>query len=104
MRRLAEAGKGADPTRLTSAACLVNHARKRIEDRLAEHIDVIGLNEYYGWYEENFEDLAEIGANSQPERPVVITETGADGVIGAQGPERGLFSEDYMAEVQPKAS
>lgn len=102
MRRLAGAAKTADPTRLTSAACLVNHALNRIEDRLAEHIDVIGLNEYYGWYEENFEDLAEIGANSRPDRPVVITETGADGVIGPQGPKRGLFSEDYMAEVYRK--
>jgi beta-glucuronidase len=99
MRRLAETAKALDPTRLTSAACLVNHSRNRIEDRLADHIDVIGLNEYYGWYEEDFEDLARIGANSAPEKPVVISETGADGVIGSNGPKTGLFSEDYMAEV-----
>ncbi|WP_170327685.1 glycoside hydrolase family 2 protein [Ruegeria arenilitoris] len=99
MRRLAETAKALDPTRLTSAACLVNHSQNRIEDRLADHIDVIGLNEYYGWYEEDFEDLARIGANSAPEKPVVISETGADGVIGPNGPKTGLFSEDYMAEV-----
>lgn len=99
MKGLAETAGKLDPTRLTSAACLVNHANNRIEDRLARHIDIIGLNEYYGWYEENFEDLAEIGRNSDPDRPVVISETGADGVIGEKGPEKGLFSEDYMAEV-----
>ncbi|MBN9672597.1 glycoside hydrolase family 2 protein [Roseibium aggregatum] len=99
MKRLADTCKSLDPTRLTSAACLVNHAQNRIEDRLAAHIDVIGLNEYYGWYEEDFEDLAAIGRNSEPDRPVVISETGADGVIGEKGPEKGLFSEDYMAEV-----
>ncbi|WP_422384556.1 glycoside hydrolase family 2 protein [Roseibium album] len=99
MRGLAERAVQLDPTRLTSAACLVNHANNCIEDRLAEHIDIIGLNEYYGWYEENFDDLAEIGRNSDPDRPVVISETGADGVIGVKGPENGLFSEDYMAEV-----
>lgn len=99
MRGLAATCKALDPTRLTSAACLVNHAQNRIEDRLAVHIDVIGLNEYYGWYDENFEDLAAIGENSDPDRPVVISETGADGVIGEKGPARGLFSEDYMAEV-----
>lgn len=99
MRGLADTCRKFDPTRLTSAACLVNHARNRIEDRLAECIDVIGLNEYYGWYEENFDDLAAIGENSNPDRPVVISETGADGVIGPKGPEKGLFSEDYMAEV-----
>ncbi|MEM5585495.1 glycoside hydrolase family 2 TIM barrel-domain containing protein [Roseibium sp. AS2] len=102
MKGLAQTCKTLDPTRLTSAACLVNHARNRIEDRLAAHIDVIGLNEYYGWYEENFEDLAAIGENSDPDRPVVISETGADGVIGEKGPARGLFSEDYMAEVYRK--
>ncbi|ADZ71620.1 glycoside hydrolase family 2 protein [Polymorphum gilvum] len=99
MRRLVETAKRLDPTRLTSAACLINHARNRIEDRLAEHIDVIGINEYYGWYEENFEDLAEIGRNSDPGKPVVISETGADGAIGDGGPRRGLFSEDYMTKV-----
>ncbi|MEM9632778.1 MAG: glycoside hydrolase family 2 TIM barrel-domain containing protein [Pseudomonadota bacterium] len=99
MQGLADTCKTLDPTRLTSAACLVNHAQNRIEDRLAKHIDVIGLNEYYGWYEENFDDLAAIGRNSDPDRPVVISETGADGVIGAKGPKKGLFSEDYMAEV-----
>ncbi|MCG7521442.1 glycoside hydrolase family 2 protein [Ruegeria sp. Ofav3-42] len=99
MRRLAHTAKDLDPTRLTSAACLVNHSLNRIEDRLADHIDVIGLNEYYGWYEEDFDDLARIGANSAPGKPVVISETGADGVIGPKGPKTGLFSEDYMAEV-----
>jgi beta-glucuronidase len=102
MRGLAETAKRVDPTRLTSAACLVNHARKCIEDRLAAHIDVIGLNEYYGWYEENFEDLGEIGRNSRPDKPVIISETGADGAIGPEGPRRGLFSEDYMREVYEK--
>ncbi|MCV0428319.1 MAG: glycoside hydrolase family 2 [Roseibium sp.] len=102
MQGLADTCKKLDPTRLTSAACLVNHAQNRIEDRLAEHIDIIGLNEYYGWYEENFDDLAAIGENSNPDRPVVISETGADGVIGPKGPEKGLFSEDYMADVYRK--
>jgi beta-glucuronidase len=102
MKGLADTCKELDPTRLTSAACLVNHARNRIEDRLAAHIDIIGLNEYYGWYEENFDDLAAIGENSDPDRPVVISETGADGVIGEKGPKTGLFSEDYMAEVYRK--
>ena len=99
MRGLAELAKAEDPTRLTSAACLVNHAKLKIEDRLARHIDIIGLNEYYGWYEENFDELAVIGRNSAPDRPVVISETGADGDHTAQGPERGLFSLAYQSEV-----
>ena len=102
MRGLAEIAKAEDPTRLTSAACLVNHAKLKIEDRLARHIDVIGLNEYYGWYEENFDELSEIGRNSAPDRPVVISETGADGDSTDQGPKRGLFSLAYQDEVYAK--
>lgn len=99
MKALADLARQEDPSRLISAACLVNHAKLRIEDRLAAHIDIIGLNEYYGWYEENFEELALIGKNSTPDRPVVISETGADADITSLGPRSGLFSEDYQAEV-----
>ncbi len=99
MRRLAETAKRLDPTRLTSAACLINNAKKRIEDRLVDHIDVIGINEYYGWYEPDFEDLTTIGENSNPGKPVLISETGADGVDGPGAPKTGFFSMDYMTEV-----
>lgn len=100
MSKLAETARALDPTRLVSAACLVDIKQLRIADRLAEVVDVIGINEYYGWYFPNFEDLVTIGRNSQPDRPVVITETGADAVVPAMGgPEAGLFSEAYMAEV-----
>ena len=99
MRSLAESAKHHDPTRLTSAACLINHAKKKIEDRLSDYIDVIGINEYYGWYEENFEDLIDIGVNSSPNKPVVISETGADADISETGPKVGLFSEAYQTHV-----
>lgn len=98
MSTLVETARALDPTRLISAACLVNHVRLRIEDRLAAVIDVIGINEYFGWYFPDFEELVSIGRNSAPDRPVVISETGADGVKSG-GPERGFFAEDYMTEV-----
>jgi beta-glucuronidase len=99
MGALVDCCRSLDPTRLVSAACLINHAKLKIEDRLAGKLDIIGINEYYGWYDENFEDLARIGANSNPDRPVVISETGADAAIGPGAPARGLFSESYQAEV-----
>lgn len=102
MRNLKDAAKAANPTRLTSTACLLNHSKLKIEDRLTNHIDIIGLNEYYGWYEESFDELITLGINSKPDRPVLVSETGADGVIGQDGPKTGLFSETYMAEVYRK--
>jgi len=98
--RLAAVCREMDEGRLVSAACLVNHTRLQIEDRLAAHLDVIGINEYYGWYEHPLEDLSRIAENSSPDRPVVITEFGADGVpVSEGGPSEGLFSEDYQCEV-----
>lgn len=102
MTMLVDAARQADPSRLISAACLVNHAKMKIEDRLADHLDIIGLNEYYGWYEENFDDLIVLGENSSPSKPVIITETGAEGCIGENAPTSGPFSENYMAEVYRK--
>ena len=82
MRGLVEAARAEDPSRLVTAACLINRETFRIEDRLADYLDVIGLNQYFGWYEPGFEGLKRLLQNSDPDRPVVISETGADAVAG----------------------
>ncbi|MCM0019180.1 MAG: hypothetical protein NBV67_04245 [Tagaea sp.] len=97
MARLADAARHADPTRLVSAACLVNRAEFRIEDRLAASLDVIGLNEYFGWYEPDAKDLARLLANSDPGKPVLVSETGADAVAGLRANDGRLFSEEKQA-------
>lgn len=50
MSALAECAHREDETRMVSAACLVNDAKNKIEDRLMEYLDIIGINEYCGWY------------------------------------------------------
>lgn len=102
MSRLAKTAKEQDPTRLVSAACLVNHVKHKIEDRLTDYLDVIGINEYYGWYNPDFEELEILGKNSNPAKPVIITETGADALAGYHNSKSELFSEEYMAEVYRK--
>jgi beta-glucuronidase len=99
MSRLAQAARKADPTRLVSAACLINRGTFAIEDRLASHLDVIGLNEYFGWYEVDFSGLERLIENSRPDRPVVISEVGADALAGHRGGPRELFTEDCQAEI-----
>ena len=97
--RLAAAARKADPTRLVSAACLINRETFAIEDRLAEHLDIIGINEYFGWYEPSLEGLKRLLANSRPGKPVIITETGADAKAGRMGSPALLFSEEHQAEI-----
>jgi beta-glucuronidase len=99
MRALAQAARASDPTRLIGAACLINREHFRIEDRLAEHLDVIGLNEYFGWYEPEYEGLRRLLGNSTPGKPVIVSETGADALAGHRGGPRELFSEDCQAEI-----
>ena len=99
MRRLVETARAEDPSRLITAACLINRETFRIEDRLTQHLDVIGLNEYFGWYEPGFEGLERLLANSDPDKPVVISETGADAVVGRHGLDTQLFNEEYQARV-----
>ena len=99
MSRLAEYAHAADPSRLVSAACLVDARENRIADRLADHLDVIGINEYCGWYTPDFGKLPELMANSNPAKPVVITEFGADAMCGNTGSDDCKGTEEYQARV-----
>jgi beta-glucuronidase len=99
MSRLAEKARELDGTRPVSAACLVNHEKLAIEDRLADSLDIIGVNEYYGWYDPDFGKLPRILENSKPGKPVVISEFGADARAGQRGTIDDLFSEDKQKNV-----
>jgi beta-glucuronidase len=96
MSGLTKKARELDETRLVSAACLVNHVKLKIEDRLSEFTDIIGINEYYGWYDPDFDKLSQILANSSPDKPVMITEFGAGARSGQRGSTDDLFSEDYQ--------
>lgn len=102
MKNLALKAKVIDPSRLRSAACLINHMELRIEDRLAEYLDIIGINEYYGWYAPDFQDLVRIVNNSKPTKPVLISEFGACAKAGHHGSRDEIFTEEYMDEVYRK--
>ena len=52
--------------------------KNKIEDRLMEYLDIIGINEYCGWYTPDFAMLPALMKNSQPDKPVIVTEFGAD--------------------------
>ncbi len=96
MSNLAKKAKSEDVSRLVTAACLVNHEKNIIEDRLIESLDIIGLNEYYGWYRTDFYELVSLGENSKPAKPVIISELGAGAKAGHHGTIHEKFTEEYM--------
>lgn len=99
MKSLALLAKKEDKSRLVSAACLVDYEENRIQDRLAENLDIIGLNEYFGWYDPDFSKLPDLLENSKPKKPVVISETGAGAKAGQRGGIEEHFTEDMQKSV-----
>ena len=98
MAGLAAYAHSVDNTRAVSAACLVNDVDEIINDRLAEKLDIIGVNEYYGWYNPDFSKLGRVLANSNPSKPVIITEFGAGARYGNHGPSDMLWTEEFQED------
>lgn len=83
-----------DPTRLVSAALL-----PEAEDPLIGHLDLVGLNEYFGWYygePEGVEPLLERLASHG--KPIIISEFGADCVAGMRGGPNEPRTEEFQAD------
>lgn len=99
MSRLAECAHKEGGNRLVSAACLVNSEKNMIEDRLEKYLDVIGVNEYCGWYTPDFERLPNLLSGSHPDKPVIITEFGADALPGHHGTHYDKGTEECQAYV-----
>ena len=102
MSALAECAHREDETRMVSAACLVNAVKNRIEDRLMAYLDIIGINEYCGWYTPDFAMLPDLMENSQPDKPVIVTEFGADAMAGHHGTISDKGTEECQADVYEK--
>lgn len=88
-----------DATRLVTAACFVDETdddRFVVEDPLAEHLDVFGVNQYQGWYGGDPDDFRRY--DDDPDGPpIVISEVGAGGKRGHHGPSDEQWTEEYQA-------
>jgi beta-glucuronidase len=102
MKRLVETARQADDSRAISAACLNDKIDLFINDRLAEHLDIIGINQYYGWYDPDFSKLEKLFANSSPDKPVLITEFGGGARAGHRGAVDEYFTEDNQRALYQK--
>lgn len=77
------------------------------KDRVADFIDVLALNRYYGWYVEGGDiDAAKAKLREEfngwakrcPGKPIIMTEYGADTVAGLHDVDPVLFTEEYQIE------
>jgi len=60
---------------------------------------VIGINEYFGWYEPDFSGLERLLSASAPDKPLIISETGADALAGHHGRADEFFTEKCQAHI-----
>jgi beta-glucuronidase len=93
--------KEQDPTRLVTAALLVHGQgnTKYINDPLGKALDVIGFNEYIGWYEGTPETADTMDWKVAYDKPLIVSEFGAGAKFGLHGPSTERWTEEYQASV-----
>jgi len=98
---LADRARKLDETRLITAALLVrtNGNTKIVDDPLGKALDVIGANEYIGWYEGHPESADNTNWDIAYQKPLIISEFGADAKAGLHGGDEERWTEEYQANV-----
>jgi len=88
-----------DPGRLVSAAMerhYINPTTQMIDDPLGEFLDVLGCNEYVGWYDGLPEKADRIEWKSKYDKPLIMSEFGADALHGHHGDALARWTEEYQ--------
>jgi beta-glucuronidase len=101
LTRSAEYVRSQDPTRLVTAALLVHGEgnTKYIDDPLGKALDVIGFNEYIGWYEKTPEAADTMEWKVAYDKPLIVSEFGGSAKAGLHGPETERWTEEYQADL-----
>lgn len=102
MRELVAAARDLDGTRLVSAALERHYADPNtqvIDDPLGADLDVIGCNEYIGWYDGLPEKADTIRWVVAYDKPIIVSEFGADARHGLHGDRSERWTEEYQAFV-----
>lgn len=106
---MADNVRALDPTRLISAALLVERSKVEgkavmaIQDPLVDKLDVLAVNTYAGWYGNDILDaLASFTWQVPGDRPLILSEFGADALAGYRNDGNKKFTEEYQAEYYRK--
>ena len=112
LRTLVSDVRKLDDTRLVSAALLTERSQGpdgkpviAMADPLADALDVVAINTYFGWYTpDRLDDLAGFSFRVPANKPLIFSEFGADAKAGFRDPRAmpEKFSEEYQAEFYRK--
>jgi beta-glucuronidase len=99
LKGLVDHARKLDPTRLLTAA---NERRysdphtQMIDDPLGQYLDVIGCNEYVGWYDGLPEKADDLVWKMTYDKPLIISEFGGDALFGYHGEAAVRWTEEYQ--------
>ena len=100
LKQLALDAKEFDSTRLITSA--MNHTDKAgpesrtLSDPLGEVLDVLGLNEYMGWYEARLEDIDKMQWKLAWDKPLIVSEFGGGAPYGRHGDADEIWTEEFQ--------
>jgi beta-glucuronidase len=101
LTNLAHEARRLDPTRLiTSALNSAHHQGETmvLDDPLTNALDVVGVNQYVGWYDRR-PDEADAIKWVLPEKPVLMSEFGAEAKYGVHGAKDQRWAEEQQVNV-----
>ena len=99
LKNLISHARSLDSTRLMSAAMerhYTDATTQMIDDPLGEYLDVLGCNEYVGWYDGLPEKADRLEWKSKYQKPLVMSEFGGDALYGHHGDPLTRWTEEYQ--------
>ncbi|HYV10208.1 MAG TPA: glycoside hydrolase family 2 TIM barrel-domain containing protein [Pyrinomonadaceae bacterium] len=102
LKNLVAHARSLDATRLMSAAMerhYINDTTQMIDDPLGEYLDVLGCNEYVGWYDGLPEKADRLEWRSKYQKPLVMSEFGGDALFGHHGDAATRWTEEYQESI-----
>lgn len=102
LKNLITHARSLDATRLLSAAMerhYINPTTQLIDDPLGEFLDVLGCNEYVGWYDGLPEKADALEWKSKYQKPLVMSEFGGDALFNHHGDSLTRWTEEYQESI-----
>ena len=103
LKHLADYARDLDSTRLITSALnrteKTSPSTRTLSDPAGQFLDVLGINEYIGWYEGKSEDADETRWTFAYQKPVIISEFGADALYNLHGDAQTRFTVEYQVNL-----
>jgi beta-glucuronidase len=104
LKTLVDTARALDATRLVSAAMEVHadpkdNNHRIVDDPFGAYTDLLSFNQYIGWYDGLPDKLKNIRWTFGYDKPVVISEFGADALQNMHGERTHRFTEEFQKDL-----